>query len=392
MQENNLEIKNPNTLNQSEDLKNALDFYLCTGNMAKLNYHQQAVVIKQSCIHYGLEPIFRPFELIDMQGIKRLYLTKAGTDMLACVKSLNRKVISYEIDENCIGTAIAEATDKEGRTETQMACLFMGKYEERFNEVTKRKEVVAVMKKGQDLANAKMKLYSIALRRVTLGFIGFPDNEIIEDAPPPQKIQNPLEGNVTYTTKEREPEKRKEVVLDTMTDDLNTLISNKKEDVINNVVEIKKEEVTEIPVLPIIEEKTFIEVKELENEAQIKEVPIVSTEKTSLIGTSLEIRTLPMPFPPEEGNLRKFVMCFFDSLVSDAKKGYLWHKENATIFEDVKKFEETTCKLPENVFNDILIYKQLRGIQSYFLNNQCEKYFTDEFKSFCDNIIKNYNI
>lgn len=424
------EIQNVSATSNEEanELRKALDYYLCTGNMAKLNFTQQAEVIKRSCVHYGLESIFRPFELIDFQGIKRLYLTKAGTDMLACVKKLSREVTSYEIDEvSCIGTAMAKACDGE-RTEMQMACLFMGKFEESFNPQTKQKDIKTVMKKGQELANAKMKLYSIALRRVTLAFIGFPDNEVIEEGATIQAktIQNPMSENVTYTTKEREPEKPKELVIDVMTKDLNEFLPLKKEqkvfiepeklenDKSNTLKALKNdmkdasfyEEVTEEPQkieevnpevsvkreIPSID-KVMEAIYSLEHKEE-KEILTACIEEAkeepksslfSAIESSLEVKVIKVTFPQEKSNFLNCIWTYVETLVKEEWKGHVWYKEHPQIeaFKAyMKAYDKPVLELDESLFNEILNFKTHPAIVRCYERNGGSNLLTEDFKQY----------
>jgi len=389
---NDIQHVNATSNEEANELRKALDYYLCTGNMAKLNFTQQAEVIKRSCVHYGLESIFRPFELIDFQGIKRLYLTKAGTDMLACVKKLIREVYSYEIDEvSCIGTAMAKACDNE-RTEMQMACLFMGKFEESFNPQTKQKEIKTVMKKGQDLANAKMKLYSIALRRVTLAFIGFPDNEVIEEGAivvQSKTIQNPMTENVSYTTKEREPEKAKELVIDTMTKDLNEFLNVPKKEAQIFVAPKKLEDEHKEETQMLKEETQML--KECIEEA--KEEP--KSSLFSAIESSLEIKVMNVNFPQEKSNFLNCIWTYVDTLVKNEWKNHGWYKEHPRIEEfkaHMKAYEKPVLELNESLFNEILNFKTHPAIVRCFERNGGEKLLTEDFKQYTKKAIESFEL
>jgi len=396
---NDIQHVNATSNEEANELRKALDYYLCTGNMAKLNFTQQAEVIKRSCIHYGLESIFRPFELIDFQGIKRLYLTKAGTDMLACVKKLSREVYSYEIDEvSCIGTAMAKACDGE-RTEMQMACLFMGKFEESFNPQTKQKEIKTVMKKGQDLANAKMKLYSIALRRVTLAFIGFPDNEVIEEGATIQAktIQNPMAENVSYTTKEREPEKPKELAIDKMTNDLNEFLVSPPKKEAQVFVSPKKleDEKYEIQIISSNSLDEHKEEKQMLKECieEAKEEP--KNDIFSSIGNSLEIQIKSVSFPQEKSNFLNCIWTYVDSLVKAEWKNHVWYKEHPRVEEfktHMKAYEKPVLELNESLFNEILNFKTHPAIVRCFERNGGEKLLTEDFKQYTKKAIESFEL
>ena len=154
-------------------LQKGLEVFLTTGNMGLLKQEQQAFVIAKTCEKYGLESIMRPFEIITFQGISRLYLSKNGCDQIANINELTRSIVSETYDERRqVMKVVADVTNGK-RKETGIAFLSMSKFV--LNPITKKGEKQEL--EGDEYCNAMMKVYSKAIRRATLAFVGVPSYE-----------------------------------------------------------------------------------------------------------------------------------------------------------------------------------------------------------------------
>ena len=200
-------MSNNNKLTKKENCETAitdvnsesegLQFYIRTGNLNNLSNQEIATVITKMCIHYGLEPMFRPFEIIEFKGKKKLYFSKNGCDQLATKRKLSRKVIRIEVDpQTLMGEAEAEVYDPvTERKETQLACMFFGQYSEVYDPAKKAQVLKVSPLLGEAYANAKMKLYTKALRKATLAFIGDIAKEDPEDLRIRAEIEEEQEEN-----------------------------------------------------------------------------------------------------------------------------------------------------------------------------------------------------
>jgi len=154
-------------------LQKGLEVFLTTGNMGLLKQEQQAFVIAKTCEKYGLESIMRPFEIITFQGISRLYLSKNGCDQIANINELTRSIVSETYDERRQVMKVAAEVTNGKRKEIGIAFLSMTKFV--LNPITKKGEKQEL--EGDEYCNAMMKVYSKAIRRATLAFVGVPSYE-----------------------------------------------------------------------------------------------------------------------------------------------------------------------------------------------------------------------
>ena len=240
------------------DRQKTLETFLTTGNMGLLKQDQQAFIIAKTCEQYGLQPIMRPFEILSFQGIQRLYFTKNGCDQIANVKKLTRKIVheSYDNDRDVM-KVIAEVTDGE-RTEMGIAFLSMSRFA--IDAVSKKPERKRL--EGDDYCNAMMKVYSKAMRRATLAFVGIPNYEDYNDESVaiPAALTVEKDAPLLISRIEKATSSEKDVSI--------------KTEKVAAAVEEEKEEKEEKEIAPEVEEK------KVKAKAKVKVAPAVKkTEK-----------------------------------------------------------------------------------------------------------------
>lgn len=155
------------------DLQNdGVRSFLRTGDLSDMPDKVKDYVLVKMCCHFGLDPILRPFQLIELKGKTVWYATKSATDQVAAIRSLTRKFSEVSID-NDRGIAMMTAYVTDGhREESALAAVPITK----FGPPTVRNgDPVKLPLAGEEYANALMKLQTKALRRATMAFIGMVD-------------------------------------------------------------------------------------------------------------------------------------------------------------------------------------------------------------------------
>lgn len=157
----------------------ALEKLLLHGDLSKLTEKQKAEYLFNYSKQLGLNPLSRPFDIIPLNGKATLYANKAAAAQLRQLKGISvtpTYVGPLRLGDavlNDIYTVEVKAEDKEGRVS--------------FN-------VGAVSIKGlggEVLANAIMRCYTKATRRIILDHagLGMPDESEIQDVPGVKEIQ-----------------------------------------------------------------------------------------------------------------------------------------------------------------------------------------------------------
>lgn len=165
--------------------------YFRSGNVAQLKEAEKDFVLAKLCEKYNLDPILRPFDLIDFRGVQKFYMTASATNQLANAKSLSRTVESLEIDPvSMLAKCIVKVSEPStGRVEMSHGFISLSKFQAPTKEelASKKFEPKRVMLEGDDLANALLKLETKTKRRATLSFFGVMDaGSDYEDRPIPQ--------------------------------------------------------------------------------------------------------------------------------------------------------------------------------------------------------------
>lgn len=123
------------------------------GDLSQLNAAQKLAWYNYRCEQAGLSPVNQPFQYIVLNGRLTLYATKAATDQLRANNNISVQII-YAAQEGEMFRVVARATDAAGRQDEDVA-------------------VVKLPPSGSEAhANAIMKAYTKAKRRVTLSICG----------------------------------------------------------------------------------------------------------------------------------------------------------------------------------------------------------------------------
>lgn len=135
------------------------------GDLSKLTSEELVRVYIARCDALGLDVRATPFEVISFKGKTTLYPKKECAEQLRRINGISEKIVS-ETFENDILTVRIRGTDREGREDEEIAALFIGGL------------------RGQELADARMKVVTKAKRRLTLSMCGLGSMaEVDEDDP-----------------------------------------------------------------------------------------------------------------------------------------------------------------------------------------------------------------
>lgn len=151
------------------------------GDISKLTEIDQVKYYNMFCESLGLNPVTQPFDIIVLNGKKRLYAKKDATEQLRKINGVSIIDMQKEIKEG-IYIVTVKANDKTGRSDISTGAV----------------NVKGII--GDPLANAIMKAETKAKRRVTLSIcgLGILDETEIETIP---KNNNPID--VTPTNNQR---------------------------------------------------------------------------------------------------------------------------------------------------------------------------------------------
>lgn len=169
------------------DLQNdGVRSFLRTGDLSDMPDKVKDYVLVKMCTHFGLDPILRPFQLIELKGKAVWYTTKAATDQVAAIRSLTRRFSEVSIDSDR-GIAMMTAYVTDGhREESAIAAVPIMK----FGPPTVRGgEPIKLPLTGEEYANALMKLQTKALRRATMAFVGMVDFGGDDDDPATARLR-----------------------------------------------------------------------------------------------------------------------------------------------------------------------------------------------------------
>lgn len=123
------------------------------GDLGKLTPMQKVNYYNALCERVGLDPATQPFKLLKLNGKEVMYADKGATQQLSQRHQISHDVVSKERDED-IYTVTIKASLPGGRYTVEDGC------------------VNVQGKKGDDLANAKMKAMTKAKRRAVLALLG----------------------------------------------------------------------------------------------------------------------------------------------------------------------------------------------------------------------------
>ena len=130
-----------------------LEQVLVKGDLAVLNESERIAYYKKVCESTGLNPLTKPFGYIRLNNQLTLYAHKGATDQLRKIHKVDIKITDQKL-EGGIFYVTVEATDKSGRTDSDMGAVPIGNL------------------KDDAKANAILKTITKAKRRVTLSICG----------------------------------------------------------------------------------------------------------------------------------------------------------------------------------------------------------------------------
>ena len=171
----------------AESARSALDHYLGTGDLSRLQPEQRAALYLEVCRSLNINARTRPLDWIEFydpetKGRKlTLYPNKTCTDQLAYLHKIRVRLV----EEKTVGTlfkVVVEGTMPDGRQETNVAYL----------DLT---DAQGQPLRGQRYGNALMKCHTKAKRRLVLGMVGMsiPDDDSLPKA---RRVYVDAGGNV----------------------------------------------------------------------------------------------------------------------------------------------------------------------------------------------------
>lgn len=123
------------------------------GDLSPLNPQQRVEYMLHLCQRAGIDPAFRPFDYIVLNGKLTLYSNRNCAEQLRRVNGISVEITSREMKGSTF-IVTAKATDKNGRVDESIGAVSCAGLD------------------GDQLANAFMKAESKAKRRVTLSICG----------------------------------------------------------------------------------------------------------------------------------------------------------------------------------------------------------------------------
>ena len=130
-----------------------LEQVLVKGDLSILSESERIAYYKKVCESTGLNPLTKPFGYITLNRQLTLYALKGASDQLRKIHNVDIKVTDKSIEDGIFYVTV-EATDRSGRTDTDMGAVSIGGL------------------KGEAKANAMLKTITKAKRRVTLSICG----------------------------------------------------------------------------------------------------------------------------------------------------------------------------------------------------------------------------
>jgi hypothetical protein len=162
---------------------------LVKGDLSNLTKEELAQYVVTVCQSVGINPLTKPFEVLELDGKLVLYPNRGATDQIAKLYGVDRKIVSREVVDG-IYVVTAQATDRQGRTDEAIGAVPIVKEDGAWERTNTGKNyfrgngTFRPLSPG-DKANAMMKAETKAKRRAILSLIGLPlydDAEFTEAA------------------------------------------------------------------------------------------------------------------------------------------------------------------------------------------------------------------
>jgi hypothetical protein len=187
-----------------------MDAILQQGDMSKLSIQQRSQFIYKMAERLGLNPLTKPFDIINLNGKLTLYANRTASDQLRQIHNISTRVLYSGplllCDPGEIRPDISPKDIPRDDSVYQVIVLLQGRNDRDEDKETPPSPPRSEMAvgcvgiaglKGEALANAIMKCHTKALRRGTLSFagLGFLDELEIESVKSmeatPSSVGNP---------------------------------------------------------------------------------------------------------------------------------------------------------------------------------------------------------
>ena len=143
----------------------AIQSFVERGDISLLSTEERVYLYASLCERYGLDPVTRPFDVIELKGKLVLYANRGATDAIARNLGVTREVTVKPSFVDVMGCKVALCEARAtylGRAETSTAT----------EQVTVMVGGKPELLKGMDLGNVLMKVETKAKRRATLAVAG----------------------------------------------------------------------------------------------------------------------------------------------------------------------------------------------------------------------------
>jgi hypothetical protein len=147
-------IQHPNS--NANDPVSVIEKLIVNGDLSSLSSEQRITYYRLKCEQIGLDPALQPFAYMQLQGKLTLYATKACTQQLCAKHRISTSVLSRE-EIGDVLEVTARATLPDGMFADDCGCVSLAN------------------KRGDDMANARMKAVTKAKRRAVLALCGLGD-------------------------------------------------------------------------------------------------------------------------------------------------------------------------------------------------------------------------
>jgi hypothetical protein len=108
-----------------DELDTIIESIVTAGDISRLDPHQKAIYYRRRCESLGLDPSSKPFDVLRLSGKEVLYLNRGGTDQLAKIHHVSRRIVEGPCCKTIEGTKMAyakcEASTPDGRVEEVIA-------------------------------------------------------------------------------------------------------------------------------------------------------------------------------------------------------------------------------------------------------------------------------
>lgn len=190
-----------NELTITDQEKDIIASVVLNGDISKLSPEDQVKYYDMFCRSLGLNPVTQPFDIIILNGKKRLYAKKDATEQLRKINGVSILDMQKQ-NINDLYVVTVKAQDKTGRTDISTGAVNIKGLS------------------GDALANAIMKAETKAKRRATLSIcgLGILDETELETIPEIKNVTLKSDNEKIFQDRWSDYEKIIEAIKDIMTD------------------------------------------------------------------------------------------------------------------------------------------------------------------------------